>query len=85
MYWVYLIKNTINGKIYIGQTADLVKRLARHNGALPSKILSYTNKNKGSWELIYQEEFITREEAFLREKILKSHKGRVYLRQILGL
>ena len=30
-YWVYILQNEINGKLYKGQTSDLQKRIERHN------------------------------------------------------
>lgn len=81
MFQVYVIRNEQNGKIYIGQTINLTKRLKRHNGQLPSKRQSYTYRNKGNWELIYKEEFQTRSEAMKREKELKTYKGREFIKK----
>jgi len=83
MFWAYVIKNQF-GKNYIGQTMDLTKRLNRHNGLLPNSKKSYTSKNKGDWKLIYKEEYFSRKEALDREKFLKSHKGRDWLKSKLG-
>ncbi|MDD5415852.1 MAG: GIY-YIG nuclease family protein [Candidatus Daviesbacteria bacterium] len=83
MYSVYVIKSKTTGKIYIGQTGNLESRLARHNGLLPSKIKSYTKINKGPWNVVYKEEYNTRQEALKREKYLKSHIGRDWLKNIL--
>ncbi len=80
MFYVYVIKNQLNDKIYIGQTVDREKRLKRHNLELPAKTKSYTYKNRGRWKLIYQEIFNTREEAIIREKELKSFRGREFVR-----
>jgi len=86
MYWVYVLKHTITGKIYIGQTEDLETRLKRHNGILITKRKSYTNVNrgKGEWRIVYKEEYSTREEALRREKYLKSHIGRDWLKSYLN-
>ena len=87
MFYVYVIKNSQNGKIYIGQTSNLEKRLKRHNGQLSTKRKSFTHKNKGSgeWILVYKEEFEERKDALKREKELKSFQGRKFLRdKILG-
>jgi putative endonuclease len=87
MFYVYVIKNSQNGKIYIGQTSNLEKRLKRHNGQLSNKRKSFTYKNKGSgeWILVYKEEFEERKDALKREKELKSFQGRKFLRdKILG-
>ncbi len=85
MYTVYVIQNEQTGKIYIGQTADLAKRLLRHNGVLPNKKTAYTQVNKGTWQCVYSELFATRAEAMRRERALKSSRGRNFLREkILG-
>lgn len=83
MFCVYVIKSVSSGKIYIGQTKDLEIRLKRHNKELPVKTKSYTFKNSGPWELVYKEEYETREEALKREKSLKNHKGRDWLKEKL--
>ncbi|EKE15706.1 MAG: Excinuclease ABC, C subunit [uncultured bacterium] len=80
MFFIYVIKNEQSGKIYIGQTNDIEKRLQRHNGILKSKNTSYTYKNKGEWKVVYTEEFKSRSEAIKREKELKSYQGREFLR-----
>lgn len=81
MFYVYVIRNE-KGKIYIGQTSNLEKRLARHNGDLPSKSGSYTRVNKGVWKVVYKEGYTNRLEALKREKYLKSHVGRDWLKTI---
>jgi putative endonuclease len=84
MFWVYVLKNELSGKIYIGQTNDLEKRLKRHKGSLPSKSESYTKINKGTWIVVYREQKETREEALKREKYLKSHHGRDWIKKQMG-
>ena len=69
--------------MYTGYTSDLDKRLKRHNQELPNKKSSFTSKNPGSWMLVYKEEFINREDAFFREKELKTGKGREFVKSIL--
>lgn len=82
MFYVYVVKNSSNDRIYIGQTDNPEERLKRHNGLLPTKEKSFTfkNKGKGLWEIFYQEEFSTRKEAMTREKQLKSFQGRLFLK-----
>lgn len=84
MFWVSVLKSELTGKIYVGQTRDLETRLKRHNGILFSKASSYTFRNKGPWVLEYSEKFDTRREALVREKELKSYKGREFIQEILG-
>ena len=80
MFHTYVIKNDID-KIYIGHTAQLDKRIDRHNNKLPNKKSSYTSKNNnGDWILIYSEKYETRTEAMRREKELKSSRGRQWIK-----
>ena len=79
-YSVYAIENS-NGKLYIGQTRDIEKRLKRHNQKLPAKKNGFTAVNKGDWMVIYEERFETRAEAMRREKELKTSRGRGFLKQ----
>ena len=60
MYYLYLIESETSGKYYIGQTADLQRRLEDHNGNKKK----YT-KEKGSWILIGYKTFNSRGEAVL--------------------
>lgn len=79
MYYVYVLVNKQSGKIYIGQTDDLEKRVRQHNERSFRKS-SYTKTNKGEWVLAYKEELGSRKESMVREKQLKSFRGREYIR-----
>ena len=59
-------------------TLDLEKRLWYHNHNLGG----YT-KYKGPWKLVYKEKYYSKKEALKREKILKSGKGREYLKKAI--
>ncbi|MBU1356532.1 MAG: GIY-YIG nuclease family protein [Candidatus Edwardsbacteria bacterium] len=80
---VYIIKSQTTGKTYIGQTADVGKRLAYHNDQ-GNRLTLHTKRNPGPWMLIYSEEYETRSEAIKREKFLKSGKGRAFLKTIFA-
>jgi len=82
MFTVYVIQNE-SGKIYIGLTKDLTKRLLRHNHKLPVRKKSFTYKNKGVWKLVYKEMYNTQVEAYKREKQLKSFQGRQFVKRLL--
>ena len=75
MFTVYVLFSKKYSKIYIGQTADLERRLFQHNNALLS---AYTKKFI-PWEVVYTEVYPTRSEALVREKQLKSQKGREFI------
>jgi putative endonuclease len=84
-YYTYAIISKSTGKVYIGQTDNLIKRLARHNDLLPHKKSSFTSKNKGPWELIYKESFDNRSAALKREKELKSFQGRKFIKNHINM
>ena len=67
-------------KLYIGYTEDVTVRIKRHNEGKEQ----YT-KSGIPWELIYQENYLTRGEAMKREKYLKNLKNPKYiLEKIIG-
>lgn len=82
MFYVYAVQNEQTGKIYIGQTADLERRLKRHNQELSTKKSSFTTKHLGNWKYIYIEECNDRPSALLREKQLKTAKGRGFIKNM---
>jgi len=79
MFIVYALYNRRRNKIYIGQSSKFDTRLKRHNKQLLNKKNSYTSLNDGKWIPVYQEEHSTRKEALMREKQLKSQKGREFI------
>ena len=84
MYFVYVIRSQTAGKIYVGHTQDLEKRLGEHNDpeCYSSK---FTKRFPGPWALVYSESYATRSEVFRRERWFKTGHGREYLRtRILG-
>ena len=79
MYNVYVLYSVKYDKIYIGYTSDLKQRLLSHN-KLASK--GWTVKYR-PWELIYKEEYSEKSDAMKREKELKSHRGRDFIRSLI--
>ena len=66
MNYTYLLRCS-DGTLYCGWTNDLEKRLAAHNAGTASK---YT-RSRRPVELIYFEEFGTKQEAMSREYQIK--------------
>lgn len=66
MYVLYILRN-IHGRLYIGQTNNLERRLNDHNAHRGAKFI----KDYGDFELVYTEQFQTRTDAMRREKQLK--------------
>lgn len=73
-YFVYIICNK-DGKIYIGQTSNMSKRLLEHN----QTGVGYTSKYR-PWRLMHTEKYDSREEAMQREKYLKTGVGRDWIK-----
>lgn len=66
MYHVYLLQSGVNKSFYIGCTNNLKKRLLEHN-----QNKSYHTKKYSPWKLIYCETYISKKDAYQREKSLK--------------
>lgn len=69
MYYVYLLQSLKNESLYIGCTSGLKKRILEHN-----QKQSYHTKKYSPWKLIYFEGYISKNDAYSREKKLKLHK-----------
>jgi putative endonuclease len=63
---MYVLRDGINGKLYIGPTNDLDKRLEEHRRGG-----TFSTKSFRDFELIYYEAYIFEKNARLREKRLK--------------
>ena len=74
-YTVYALYSPKFEKIYIGYTSDLDNRLKSHNH-LANK--GYTVKFR-PWIVVHAEEYNSKKEAIIREKSLKSAKGRRFV------
>jgi len=74
MYFAYVIKSLKDGSLYKGHCQNLEIRLQQHNNGKTRSI-----RTKIPFELIYFEEFATREEAIIREKYFKNGAGRRFL------
>ena len=75
MYYVYILKSSVNKDLYIGFSRDLKRRLEDHNGR---KVRS--TKGYAPWELIYYEAYKSVKDATRREKQLKNHQQKNTLR-----
>ncbi|MDX2003352.1 MAG: GIY-YIG nuclease family protein [Chitinophagales bacterium] len=80
MFTVYVLYAEAYNKIYVGYTSDLQGRLTSHN-QLATK--GYTVKFR-PWKVVHAEVFGTKQEAIVREKTLKSSRGRAFIRELIG-
>ena len=75
MFYIYVLKSKRDNGWYIGSTKNLDKRLKSHNkGCVKS------TKYRRPLELIYSEEYETRESAEKAERYYKSGAGRLKLK-----
>lgn len=68
MHYVYILKSLKDSKLYVGATPDLVKRLKMHNDQK-----NFSTKSRAPLKLIYYEAYLSREDAFKREKSFKQY------------
>ena len=78
MYYVYVLRNLVDGKLYIGYTTNLRNRFQQHqDGAVTS------TKSRRPFELIFYEGYKSMEDAKRRERYFKTSKGKSSLRLML--
>ena len=75
MYYVYILLSTKDGKLYIGSTPDLKKRIEKHNHGY---VLA--TKYRRPIKLIYYEGYLHTRDAKRREIFLKGGKGHEQLK-----
>jgi putative endonuclease len=66
MYFVYILKSKKDGRLYIGCTNNLKKRIKEHNLRLVR-----STKSRRPFQLIYFEGYRSKQDAFIREHNLK--------------
>ena len=79
MFTVYVLYSPAHKKIYTGFTSNLDKRLLSHN-SWGTK--GWTIKFR-PWILIHSESYDSKKDAILREKELKSGKGREFIKNLI--
>ena len=78
MFTVYAMYSMVDGRIYVGFTSDVNKRVKQHNSGVTKSTKGYR-----PWKMFYSEPVETREEARIREKYLKSGIGKEFLKSYL--
>ena len=78
MWFVYIIYSKKLDKYYTGVTDNLEWRLERHN-------LGWGRYTRGGipWQLVYYEEYLTKQEALKREREVKAQKSRKYIEYLI--
>ena len=76
MFILYLIQNDVTSEKYFGVTTDLKQRIKTHN--ISGK--KHTTRKNGKWVLVYAEAYRSKQDAYARERRLKSHgSGKIEL------
>ena len=77
-YYVYVLKSQKYNRLYTGVTNNLKQRLEQHNEGLVR-----STKYMCPVQLIYFEACLNKDDAYRREKYLKSGMGKRYMRNRL--
>ncbi len=70
MHYVYILHSLVDGKLYIGQTPDLRRRIKQHSSGFVK-----STKNRRPLKLIYYESYLNSHDAKNREIFLKGGMG----------
>ena len=79
--WVYILRSVRTGRLYVGHTNDLGRRIEEHNRVSRN---AYCSK-RGPWTLAYKEEHPDRRSAMARERFLKSVSGSREKKRLAGV
>ena len=71
MYYIYVLYSIKFERYYVGMTNKVERRIIEHNNFKVQSTKAYV-----PWEVVYVEEYSTRQEARKREKYLKTSAGR---------
>ena len=81
LFFVYILYSLSLDKFYIGHTGDsLEERLRKHK----SDHRGFTSGAK-DWEVCYHETFMTKKEAYARERQIKSWKSQSRIRELIDI
>jgi putative endonuclease len=79
MHYTYVLYSEKDSEWYTGATSDLKARVREHT---EGRVRSTARRRPVA--LVYYEGCLNREDAFRRERYLKTGRGKRYLRQRLG-
>ncbi len=78
MYYTYVLLSNKDDKLYTGYTKDLKLRFKQHNNGQVN-----STKNRRPFILIYYEASLNQQDALRREKYLKTHYGKMFIKKRL--
>ena len=77
-HYVCVLNSVTDGDNYVGCTNNLRIRLEQHNSGRV-----YSTRQRRPLKLIYSEIYLNQQDAFAKEKFLKTGWGKNYLRRVL--
>ena len=78
IFTLYILYSPSHTRTYVGQTENLQRRIKEHNQGKVRSTKAYV-----PWEMIWSEEFMSRDDALKSEKYYKSSAGRQKIKNIL--
>ncbi len=78
MYYVYVLQSEYDDKFYTGFIKDLKLRFEQHGKGLVD-----STRDRRPLRLIYYEACLNQEDATRREKYLKTHHGKMFIKRRL--
>ena len=76
-YFVYAIKSEKDGRIYVGMSNNVQRRITEHNNGFTKSTKAWR-----PWKLILEKKINSRLEARVEEKRLKSGYGKEFLKSL---
>ena len=77
-YYIYILQSELDNKFYTGYTKNIELRFEQHNkGQVES------TKDRRPFKLIYFEACLNQQDATHREKYLKTHYGKMFIKNRL--
>ncbi len=77
-YYIYILRSQKDYKFYTGYTKDLKLRFKQHQLGIVD-----STKKRRPFELVYFEGCLNQQDATHREKYLKTHYGKMYIKRRL--
>lgn len=77
-YFTYILKSELDNKFYTGYTKNIELRFEQHN-----KGMVKSTKERRPLKLVYYEACLSQVDALHREKYLKTHYGKMFIKNRL--
>ncbi len=78
MFYVYVCQQRGSGRLYVGRTRDLKRRIEEHQQGRV-----WTTRRMSPFRLVFYECFLSQYDAIRRERYFKTQKGKSTLKMML--